>query len=272
MPVIPIYQPKTDSAMRVAGFMSGSGTNLIEILKHQEKLKSSHGRSPYEVVCIVTDNKDSKAGRIGEKYDIPVVVNDIMDFYRGRGHSDKRDMKIRSEFDEKTIGMIEDFAIDAIAMAGYMSIITEPVLKRYGRIINVHPADLRVRKDGKRLYTGDRAVALAIAEGEPFLHATVHLVGEEVDGGQILMMSAPVLVEISEDIDPDELSKPENKKILMKIADEHQEILKEQGDWVVFPKTLELIAEGRYGFDENGALYFDDYAVPEGAIIDSIAQ
>jgi phosphoribosylglycinamide formyltransferase 1 len=265
LPVVPIYDPKPDQLMRVAGFMSGSGTNLIEIIKHQQKLKSTTGKSPYEVVAVFTDNKQSNAAKIGRQYGISVVENDLMDFYRGHGCADKRDMSLRSEFDIKTVEMIEAFDIDVVAMAGYMSIITKPLLQRYaGRMINVHPADLRVMAEGKRLYVGDRAVALAIKNGEPFLHSTVHLVREIVDNGEILMISAPVLVEASDDLDPG------NKAELQKVAEEHQEILKKEGDWVIFPKALELIAQGRYGFDEKGLVHFDDRAVPEGAIIDQL--
>ncbi len=98
------------------------------------------------------------------------------------------------------------------------------------------------------------------------MHSTVHIVREAVDYGEILMISAPVLVEDPGDLDLDD------KSALMKFADEHQEVLKEEGDWVIFPKTLELLAQGKYGFDENGLLYFDGRAVPEGAIIDQVIE
>lgn len=45
---------------------------------------------------------------------------------------------------------------------------------------------------------------------------------------------------------------------------EHQDRLKKIGDWVIFPKTLESIADGRYSQDEQGDLYFDDKSIPDG--------
>ncbi len=154
MPVTPIHEPKTDSVMRVAGFISGSGSNLVKIIEHQQNLKQNGG-SPYVVVCVFTDCGESNAKKIGERFNIPVIVSDIKEFYRERGHADKRDMSLRSEFDKNTIELIEGYNIDVIALAGYMSIVTQPLLERYaGRIINVHPADLRVQENGKRTYTG----------------------------------------------------------------------------------------------------------------------
>jgi len=40
--------------------------------------------------------------------------------------------------------------------------------------------------------------------------------------------------------------------------------LKEQGDWKIFPKVLELVAEGRYGRNEEDSLYLDDMHIPNG--------
>ncbi|MCL4235995.1 MAG: hypothetical protein KJ042_15920, partial [Deltaproteobacteria bacterium] len=167
MPVAPLFGPSPDRAMRVAGFVSGSGTNLIRILEHERRLDASRGRSPFRVIVIFTDNAASNATAIGERFDIPVVVNDIMGFYRSRGHTDKRDLSLRPAFDEATIERLRDLPIDVVALAGYMSIVTKPLLDRFpGRMINVHPADLCVRDGHRRLYTGARAVDLAIAAGE----------------------------------------------------------------------------------------------------------
>jgi phosphoribosylglycinamide formyltransferase 1 len=267
--VTPIFQPRAERPMHVACFMSGSGTNLVKILEYQKAAKERLGQTIYEVKLIFTDNPDSKARIIGAEFGIPVITSDIMEFYRAHGLTDKRDLTLRPEFDAKTVSMISGYEIDCVALAGYMSVVTGPLLERFdGRIINVHPADLRVKDGMKRRYTGDRAVGKAIKLGETSLRSTVHIVRPEVDNGEILAVSAPMTVELPADVTPEVLSDPANKESLRRIADEHQERLKRRGDWVIYPRALELLSQGRFGFDENGLLYFDEKPIPGGVVIE----
>ncbi len=60
--------------MRVAGFMSGSGTNLVKILEWQAEQDREPAGSPFRVAVIFTDNPESNAARIGEENGVPVVV------------------------------------------------------------------------------------------------------------------------------------------------------------------------------------------------------
>ncbi len=269
MAVEQIYKPRAERPMLVAGFMSGSGTNLIKILEHQEKLREKKGKSPFEVGLIFTDNKQSNAQKIAEKFGVPLVVHDILDFYRSRGHEDKRDLSLRPLFDTESIGLISGYEIDVVALAGYMSIVTSPLLRRFdGRMINVHPADLCVRDGEKRRYTGDRAVAMAIKFGEASLRSTVHIVREQVDYGEILVVSRPLPVELPEGCNLEDLKKDEGRQLLRTIADEHQERLKIIGDWEIFPKTLEFLSLGKFGFDEDGKLCFNDVRADQGVVLD----
>lgn len=268
MPVAPLFRPVPDRAMRVAGFVSGSGTNLVRILEHERRLDAARGKSPFHVIVIFTDNAASNAVAIGERFEIPVVVNDIMEFYRSRGHADKRDLSLRPAFDERTLELLREISIDVVALAGYMSIVTRPLLECFaGRMINVHPADLCVRDGHRRLYTGARAVDVAIAAGERALRSSVHIVREAVDYGEVLLRSAPVPVELPSGTIAADLAKSERKADLRHIADEHQTRLKERGDWEIFPRALEWIADGRYGFDETGCLYFDGARAPSGVLL-----
>jgi folate-dependent phosphoribosylglycinamide formyltransferase PurN len=244
--------------MRVAGFMSGSGTNLVKILEKQADLACSPGGSPYEVVVIFTDNPASNAAQIGERHGIDWVVEDILAFYRRRGHATKKDLTLRPAFDELVLGALNPYGVDAIVLAGYMSVVTDPLLKAFpGRIINVHPADLRILERGRRKYTGDYAVRDAILAGEKVLRATTHVVREEVDGGEILMVSGPVKVELPEGLRAGGTAPPEDRDLWSRIAAEHQERLKWIGDWRILPKTLEWLARGRYSLDEEGRTCLD---------------
>ncbi|MCP4668777.1 MAG: formyl transferase, partial [Deltaproteobacteria bacterium] len=55
-----------------------------------------------------------------------------------------------------------------------------------------------------------------------------------------------------------------NQETFLKTVEEHQERLKEAGDWKIFPRTIEMIARGRFALDENNRVYVDGDPVPEG--------
>jgi len=242
--------------MRVAGLMSGSGTNLQRILEHERRLKEEHGKSPFEVVVIFSDSATSRAPEIGRDHDVPVVVRDIGAFYHSRGKK-KSDLSIRPDFDRETVDALAHFRIDVAAYAGYMSV-ASPVLIGAFLGVNVHPADLSVEEGGKRKYTGDHAVLDAILAGERTISSTTHLIEEKVDYGRIFLISPPLAVEIPPG------TNLRDRDIARKIADENQDRLKEKGDWVILPLTLEYLAEGRFQTDRSGVIHFDGKPAPRG--------
>jgi len=48
------------------------------------------------------------------------------------------------------------------------------------------------------------------------------------------------------------------------VVKENQNRLKERGDWVIYPKTLEMVALGRYGIDDEGNIYVDKKPMRNG--------
>jgi len=260
----PLYTPKASGPMRVAGFMSGSGTNLLKILERQAALEQEPGGCPYRVAVIFTDNPASNASRIGGEYGVPVIVEDILAFYRARGHDSKKDLSLRPAFDRRVVERLAPYEADCVVLAGYMCVVTGPLLEAFpGRIVNVHPADLRVREAGRRKYTGDHAVRDAILAGETALHSSTHIVRQEVDGGEILQVSDPVPVDLPPGVALQDLTGAEGMRRLNEIADRHQERLKREGDWRVLPQTLERLSRGRYATDPAGRVYLDGRPVEE---------
>ena len=155
---------------------------------------------------------------------------------------------------------IEKYDLDLIINAGYMSIMTPVLLDEYpGMIVNVHPADLTVMDGDHRMYVGIHVVEQAILRGDTFLKSTTHIVRKEVDGGEILLLSEPIRVEL--DISLEELQI--NKKMRKEVVSSHQTRLKESGDWVIFPMTIEMISKGRFTIGENG-IYLDGKLIPNG--------
>jgi len=237
--------------MRVAALMSGSGTNLVKILENK-----AHG-SAYQVVCILTDHPESNALAIAKKFKIPYEENDIAAFYRQK-EKKKSDLSFRPEFDRITVSKLKPYKPDALAYCGYMSLASPELVKSFLGV-NVHPADLRILdKSGRRKFTGTHAVRDAILAGQKQLRATTHLVSQQADQGAILMVSQPVPVKLPKGFDRTDAAQVDA------VARGHQERLKEKGDWVIFPKTLEAIGSGRFARDVQGALYFNGKPAPDG--------
>ncbi len=267
MGIEPIFSPRKGELMRVACFMSGSGTNTRKIIERSREPGSS-----YSVALVFTDVRDDrlkkdrgkmcKARDIAEAYGIAYECVDIRDFYQSRGVK-RTDLSLRPEFDRIVVEAIEPHGIDVIALAGYMSITTEPLLERYsGRILNVHPADLSIMERGDRKYVGIHVVRDAILAGETELRASTHVVREKVDRGEILVISEPVPVKLPGGIGPEELEA--SKELLKKVVDNHQSRVKERGDWVIYPLTLQMIAAGRFALDGEGGVYIDGELRPNG--------
>ena len=250
--------------MRVALFISGSGTNGLRIIE-----RSKEPDSNYDVSLIFSDVKDERTKRSGDKmcrakdiadkYSIAYECVDIRDFYAERGLK-RTDLSIRPDFDRFVLERLALHELDLIANAGYMSIMTPVLTDEYaGKIVNVHPADLSIMDGDKRKYVGIHVVEEAILAGEPEIRSSTHIVREEVDHGEILVISEPVKVELDVSLAMLE----EDKALRKRIVSEYQDQLKEKGDWVIYPLTIQMISRGRFGLGPEG-VYLDGEPVPKG--------
>jgi len=262
MKITPIFDPdKAGRPMRVAAFMSGSGTNILKLIDTQNRITKMEGHSPFEVVFIFSDKSDGtcQGEKIALENGIPYFSYDIRAFHTLRSLkrtvATPEGLAARKAFDEVAGTLVDAFDIDALALGGYMSYIT------LNRCINVHPADLSIlTPDGNRRFVGDRAVLDAISAGESALCSSTLWTDEGVDTGPLLMVSSPLKVALPE---PLETLRKDNKKFFEVVA-QHQEGLKEAGDWQIFPRTVEMIARGRFALDEERRVYVDGTPVPRG--------
>ncbi|MBN2454084.1 hypothetical protein JXB11_00910 [Candidatus Woesearchaeota archaeon] len=252
-----LYTPKSEP-MRLACFMSGVGTNVIKIIERQHALGD---KSPFKVVAVFSDVKDpekSNAEKIAREYGIEYFCRDIADYYRER-KAERKDMKVRRSYDAETREFLEKQNVDAVALCGYNSLITEEIFGSYPTL-NVHPADLR-KKDsaGKRMYAGYNGAATiraAIANLEEAVASTVHLVTEKVDGGPIILISRPLEIDISKE-------ERINPAMVKAISENYLDDLKKAGDWVIFPKAIEMLAEGRLAIEDD-TIYIDGERYDDG--------
>jgi folate-dependent phosphoribosylglycinamide formyltransferase PurN len=261
MALKPIHDPNS-GVLRVAGLMSGSGSNLRKILAHQENLRKKEGNYLFKMVVIFADNAASKTLEIGKEYDLPVIIHDIGSFYK-KHDAPRSDLKLRAQFDELTVRMLSAFDVRVAAFGGYMSLATRALVNAFIGV-NVHPADLSIEQNGKRKWTGGHAVLDQVASGAKTLAATTHLIEPECDMGRIFMVSRPLAIEIPAGLDPKDPAQ------LKQIADYNQERLKENGDWIIFPKTIEEIARGNFSRDESGSFHYRGAPIPRGVRLEEL--
>jgi len=262
MEIKPLFDPeRAGRPMRVAAFLSGSGSNIRRLIEHWKKLQAKEKTAPFEVVLLYSDRSDgSCAGEsIAHEYALPYASFDIRAFHRSRGLRRNitipEGIKARKDYDQIPSLLLKAFDVDVTALGGYMSYTT------IKGCVNVHPADLSITDaSGKRKFTGDHAVRDAVMAGETELRSSTLWTDKGVDTGPLLMVSDPIPVTLPKPL-PD---LAEDKEALEKAVDGLQEELKRAGDWLIFPRTVEMIARGRFALDEGGSVYVDGKPVPAG--------
>ena len=182
---------------RIAVLVSGGGTNLQALIdaEHSGILKSG------EIVLVCSSNPDAYALTRAKNNGIETHV-------------------IESEDDLLKQLALHD--IDLIILAGFMTILSQEVIKRYPeRIINVHPA-LIPSFCGKGFY-GLKVHEKALEYGVKVTGATVHFVNEIPDGGKIIYQKA---IDILDDDTPETLQ----KRVM------------ENCEWILLPKAAEKVS------------------------------
>ncbi len=180
-----------------------------------------------------------------DRLDAPVEAVDIHDFYAEHGAA-MDNMDVRAKYDRHLRDRIAEYDPDLLMLSGYMWILTDNLVGEWPAI-NVHPADLRVREDGARKYTGADAVHDAVVAGEEETRSSVHLVTEGVDEGPLLVVSPPLPV------DREQVSQRDGEE-LRQYVDEHQEEMKEECDGPAFVQALHLLADGEVALDGGKAM------------------
>ncbi|HEV2906989.1 MAG TPA: phosphoribosylglycinamide formyltransferase [Actinomycetota bacterium] len=152
---------------RVAVLASGAGTNLQALL--DDPIVGPR------VVLVLSDRAGAGALERAASRGVPAVHLDPS----GRSSS---------EYDLGTLEKLRHDEVDIVCLAGFMRILTPPVVRAFeGRMLNVHPSLLPA-------FPGAHAVRDALAWGAKVTGVTVHLVDEEVDHGPIVLQEpVPIL-------------------------------------------------------------------------------
>ncbi|MFD5824336.1 phosphoribosylglycinamide formyltransferase [Lentzea sp. NPDC060358] len=152
---------------RVVVLVSGSGT-LMQALLDATDL-------PIEVVAVGADRENIEGLKRAERAGVPHFAVKLRD------HAD------RAAWDVALTEAVASYEPDLVVSAGFMKIIGERFLARFGgRMINTHPALLPA-------FPGAHGVRDALDYGVHVTGSTVHLVDAGVDTGPILAQEAVVV-------------------------------------------------------------------------------
>lgn len=90
----------------------------------------------------------------------------------------------KREFEKMIADRMDSLEVDLVCLAGYMRIVGDELLERYGgRIINIHPALLPA-------FPGAHAIKDAFEYGVKVYGVTIHEVDNTLDGGRIISQVA----------------------------------------------------------------------------------
>ena len=173
--------------IRTAVFISGTGSNLENLIKFSLKK-----RSPIEIILIISNNTKAKGLKFSKLYKIKKKVYN----YDKKKISEKRILKD-----------LKSNNIKLICLAGFMKILSKDFIRKFkGKILNIHPSLLPK-------YKGLNTHHRAIQNKEKYSGCTVHLVNSKLDSGKIIMQKKV------------KLSKKETPSSLQKKVLKHEHIL-----------------------------------------------
>jgi folate-dependent phosphoribosylglycinamide formyltransferase PurN len=137
-----LYDPGKGK-MRIVGMVSGSGKGVIAIIDRQKELRSVSADN-FEVVGIFTDNPHSRASSIAKDFGLPLLVNDIRQFYQERGRP-INDLKVREAYDRETVRLLEPLEPDILVFAGYVWVATHVLWTHFKSLMHTRPIWLSCR-------------------------------------------------------------------------------------------------------------------------------
>ena len=173
--------------IRTAVFISGTGSNLENLIKFSLKK-----RSPIEIILIISNNTKAKGLKFSKLYKIKKKVYN----YDKKKISEKKILKDLKSND-----------IKLICLAGFMKILSKDFIRNFkGKILNIHPSLLPK-------YKGLNTHHRAIQNKEKYSGCTVHLVNSKLDSGKIILQKKV------------KLSKKETPSSLQKKILKHEHIL-----------------------------------------------
>ncbi|MCP3728879.1 phosphoribosylglycinamide formyltransferase [Sphingomonas sp. MG17] len=150
-------------AKRKLGILiSGRGSNMMALAG-----AARADGSPYEVALVASDKPDAPGLAWAQDQGIATFA------LSPKGMA-------KADYEARIDAALRDAGVEAIALAGYMRLLTNAFVARWrSRIVNIHPSLLPK-------YKGLDTHARAIEAGDTHAGCSVHVVTEELDGGEVL--------------------------------------------------------------------------------------
>ncbi len=153
--------------MKIAVLASGEGTNFQAIVDHVKLgiLKN------VDLELLIYDRQNAKAAERAKREGVENYFLDIKDRY---------------EFDRALLKILKERNIELVALAGFMRILGEEIIREYQwKIMNIHPS-LLPSFGGKGMY-GLKVHQAVLMSGVKVTGCTVHYVDVAVDAGPIII-------------------------------------------------------------------------------------
>ena len=152
---------------KTAIFISGTGSNLKNLIKFSKKKKS-----PISIDLIISNTHNAKGLKYSRKYNIQKKVISF---------------KNNKLAEEKIFNFLLVKNIKFICLAGFMKILSKNFIKKFkGKIINIHPSLLPK-------YKGLNTHKRVLESKEKYSGCTVHLVTPKVDSGKIILQKKTLI-------------------------------------------------------------------------------
>ena len=194
---------------QIAVLVSGGGTNLQALLDAERRGEIPGGK----ITAVISSSEGAYALERAKNAGVPGYVIKRKDYASNRAMTVALTEKLKA------------LNIDLVVLAGFMTILTDEMVKAYpNAIINVHPA-LIPSFCGEGFY-GLHVHEKALEYGVKVSGATVHFVSEECDGGPIILQKA---VEVVEGDTPETL----------------QRRIMEQAEWIIMPRAVALFCQDK---------------------------
>ena len=201
--------------LKLAVLVSGGGTNLQAIIDAISAGKITNAC----ISVVISNNANAYALERARAHGIEALCISPKDF------------ESREAFNQAFLDKLNSYNVDLVVLAGFLVVLPEMMIKEYtNRIVNIHPS-LIPSFCGKGFY-GLKVHEGVLARGVKVTGATVHFVDEGTDTGPIIFQKA---VEVEQGDTPEVL----------------QRRVMEQAEWVILPKAIDLIANGKVSVEDG---------------------
>lgn len=151
---------------KIVVLISGQGSNLQALIDACQQ-----GRITANIVAVISNVPQAYGLQRAKEAGIATDVLEAKNFVD------------REAFDSALQQTIDQYQPDLIVLAGYMRILSNPLVQHYaGRMLNIHPSLLPK-------YPGLHTHRQAIDNGDSEHGTSVHFVTEQLDGGPVILQA-----------------------------------------------------------------------------------